>query len=307
VGGNEGLGVVEGDVVDALPFVVGVPFPPRPIHTATPPMPIAATINATIHVLDRDGGAGSAASPLLPDSILRVVDVGAGSELGASSSRSCVSSPSTLRVDGPLHVSIDPRVAKVRVASPSGVGRIAFGMGAAAVVRPASRSSRAVTARFTRWASPRATSSRSTFLSRNHARSTRAMSSACCGRLFTSSASIDRTTSSSGERLACAVEATGGVSCSAVADARASARRNGGRPVHASSTTVPNAKTSAAPVSARPSICSGGMCPGVPNTSTSRPPAGAAMPKSSSFTAPSSSSITLPGVTSRWMTPRRCA
>ncbi len=70
------------------------------------------------------------------------------------------------------------------------------------------------------------------------------------------------------------------------------------------------ANTSAAGVSCAPSACSGGMWPGDPNTPAPLDvvSTGVLMPKSMTLTCPSSSTITLRGVTSRWTTfMRRCA
>ena len=80
--------------------------------------------------------------------------------------------------------------------------------------------------------------------------------------------------------------------------------RNGALPLQSSISSTATANTSAAGVSCLPSICSGGMCPGEPKTPS---PVGAVatgelMPKSMTLTCPSSSTITLRGVTSRWTT-----
>ena len=83
-----------------------------------------------------------------------------------------------------------------------------------------------------------------------------------------------------------------------------------GRPVKASCSTVPRENRSLRASSSCPSACSGDMLAGVPKTCPGAVSCDAgcfAMPKSMSFGSPEGKSMTLAGLTSRWMMPSEWA
>jgi len=156
--------------------------------------------------------------------------------------------------------------------------------------------------RAARTCAPRSRATSATSTPARNFRSARPSSSASLGRSLGSSAIARPMTSSSGKRRGSTSLGRGCGARMAASHSASVARRNGAVPLHVSISNTATAKMSVAGPSSLPSTCSGGMCPGEPNTSCPATRAGAAMPKSMTLTCPSSSIIALRGVTSRWTT-----
>ncbi len=140
-------------------------------------------------------------------------------------------------------------------------------------------------------------------------------------------ASIFRTRASSSRGTAglSRVSEGGSAWSSASMTATVFAPSNGRRPARSSQSSTPSEKTSVRASTSRPRACSGDMYATVPSTAPGAERVGstpiglqvllpspgtgrnAARPKSRTFTCPLPSTMTLPGLMSRWTTPRACA